>query len=109
MLNRVADGMLDTFRAGMAGPHTGRIYIRRGRYHQASAPGEYPANDTGVMSKTSGSEVHHMEAKAGATQYYARFLAHGTSKMARRKFFDNALKETAPAALKAMPPFARLK
>ncbi|HKX32096.1 MAG TPA: hypothetical protein VJ302_30700 [Blastocatellia bacterium] len=36
----------------LTGPRTGRIYRRRGRTHQASAPGEAPAVDTGFLSNS---------------------------------------------------------
>lgn len=37
---------------------TGRIYKRRGRTHQASAPGRPPAVDTGHLRATVGHHVH---------------------------------------------------
>lgn len=37
---------------------TGRIYRRRGVTHQASAPGEPPAVDTGLLRATVGHHVH---------------------------------------------------
>jgi len=36
-----------------SGARTGRVYVRgKGRFHVASAPGEPPATDTGVMANT---------------------------------------------------------
>lgn len=37
----------------LEGEKTGRIYRRRGVTHQASAPGESPASDTGALVKSS--------------------------------------------------------
>lgn len=34
------------------GPRTGRIYYRKGRTHQASAPGEPPAEDYGDLAES---------------------------------------------------------
>lgn len=42
----------------ISGAKTGRIYRRRGIFHQASAPGEYPASDTGDL-------LGHIELFAG--------------------------------------------
>ncbi len=41
----------------LSGPRTGRIYIIRGRPHQASAPGEPPATLTGELRQSIGHEL----------------------------------------------------
>lgn len=93
-LRAVKDKSQEIFKRGMLGPHSGRIYARRGgRLHQASAPGEYPANDTGKLLASMRGRVTQIEATIGTNMYYARFLRTGTTKMARRKMSDNALRE----------------
>lgn len=40
----------------LSGPATGKVYKRRGVEHQASAPGEAPASDTGNLAQDSETE-----------------------------------------------------
>ncbi len=48
---RIGNALVDAIQEGIrGGPATGRIYNFRGRKHQASAPGEYPANRTGDLA-----------------------------------------------------------
>ena len=77
----------------MLGRHTGRIYRRKRGYHQASAPGEFPANDTGRLLASMKRSVSSDEAKIGTNMFYAKYLREGTRKMARRKMSDDAIKE----------------
>lgn len=90
-LRDVTDAARDIFRAGMTGPHSGRLYRRRGRIHKASAPGEYPANDSGRLLKTAKTVVTPDEGEFGVNIFYARFLAHGTRKMAKRRMAKEAM------------------
>lgn len=76
-------------------PKTGRVY-RRGRVvHQASAPGESPATDTGTLA----SRVFHsveaggMEASVWSDVNYSVYLEMGTRRMAPRPFLAPALRE----------------
>jgi hypothetical protein len=74
------------------GEKTGRIYKRRSIVHQASAPGEAPASDTGRLVNS----IHVLLEGAGSAimrvaTLYAMMLEAGTSKMAPR-----------PAAVPAM-------
>lgn len=66
------------------GPKTGRIYGR----HQASAPGESPAGDTGDLARKIGTEVDPGTLTGTITfsSAHARFLEYGTVKMAPRPF-----------------------
>jgi hypothetical protein len=86
----------------MLGPHSGRIYRRRGgRRHQASVnrPGaEYPANDSGRLLASLKSRQTKDSATIGTDAHYAKYLRTGTRKMARRKMSDHALTEGAEAA-----------
>lgn len=74
-------------------PKTGRIYRRRGVVHQASAPGEPPATDTGRLVQ-SGRTEHNPTEISGTVNWstlYAAFLEFGTSKMAPRPYARPAL------------------
>ena len=77
-----------------AASHSGRIYDK----HKASAPGETPAVDTGVLVNSINTElVSSSESEAwaqvGTGVEYAEWLEFGTSKMAARPFmrpgYDN--------------------
>ena len=80
------------------GVKSGRIYKRRSVVHQASAPGEPPASDTGFLvsniTKTavekSGTALSiAVESKAK----YSKFLEFGTRKMSARPFLQPALEK----------------
>lgn len=78
-------------------PKTGRIY-RRGRIvHQASAPGQSPATDTGTLA----SRVFHdiagggFEASVFSDVSYAGYLEFGTKRMAPRPYLAPSLQENA--------------
>lgn len=101
----VADTLIDidvAVQTGMAAGGGGRIYIRRGRTHQASAPGQMPATDTGNLA---GSMQHELDRSKGVGYYYtsveyAPYLEYGTTRMLARPFLT-------PAAERARPRFIR--
>lgn len=75
----------------LRGPKTGRIYKRETRSHQASAPGEAPANDLGFLAQSMRVDVVSRTAvdlKNSAS--YAIHLEYGTRKMAPRPFMRPA-------------------
>ena len=80
-------------------PKTGRIYLQRlkGRLvrHQASAPGEAPANFTGALRSSVGAEVssgNQMEFGAGSTSVeYARILELGGGNIAPRPYLIKSI------------------
>jgi len=77
------------------GPKTGKIYNRRGVEHQASAPGEPPATDTGglIASGRAGAEINGDEI-VGVVEWtapHAQHLEYGTRKMAARPFANPAI------------------
>lgn len=74
-------------------PKTGRIYRRRGVEHQASAPGEPPASDTGRLIQ-SGHVEHNAEELSGTATWstnYAASLEFGTARMEPRPYARPAL------------------
>lgn len=80
------------------GQKTGSVYTRRSVTHQASAPGEAPASDTGTLI---GSIYHEAENDlryaVGSRADYAPWLEFGTRKMGARPFFRPALEKIRPS------------
>jgi len=75
---------------------TGRIYRRRGKSHQASAPGEPFANDTGqtLAARTKVIDKAALRARLIFRGWNAVRLEHGTRKMAPRPYARRSLAET---------------
>lgn len=97
----VADG-LESVRTNavkkiLSGPKTGVIYKRRGVSHQASAPGESPANDTGRLAQSARTELDAGEIKGivNFSTAYAAALEFGTNdgKILPRPYARPALEE----------------
>lgn len=91
----------------------GRIYRIKGRIHQASAPGEAPANLSGKLAKTMGYNVRgSKEMEFGDKEEYGKYLELGTKnqdgsiRMKRRphleKTVDDRGNENAAILLKAV-------
>ena len=81
-------------------PKTGRWYRSRGRkgaMHRASAPGQYPAADTGRLHQSITATVADtpggVAVQVSANVEYATYLEFGTSKMAPRPFLSRAYNE----------------
>lgn len=72
---------------------TGRVYHRRSVDHQASAPGEPPASDTGRLVSSIRTNYRNggLVATISASTAYAAYLEYGTRKMAPRPFMRPAL------------------
>jgi len=69
------------------GPKTGRIYRRGTVTHQASAPGQYPASDTGRLASNVRFELPSggsMTGRVGTNIQYGAYLEFGTSRMEAR-------------------------
>lgn len=77
-------------------PKTGRIYRRRGIAHQASAPGEAPASDTGNLVRNREIQLipERYAARIRLMAAYAIHLERGTIKMEPRPSISRALNET---------------
>lgn len=75
---------------------TGRVYRRRGVQHQASAPGEPPASDTGrlVNSTTTDYDQAKLMGTVTARTAYAAALEYGTVRMAPRPYARPAAANT---------------
>lgn len=70
------------------GKKTGRTYEKRGIKHTASAPGEYPATDTGRLANSIRVDVAHLEVSVGSDVGYAAFLEDGTSRIQARPWLE---------------------
>ena len=59
---------------------TGRIYLINGKKHQASAPGEAPANLSGSLRRSVKYVVRgYLEAEFGDKIFYGKYLEEGTT------------------------------
>lgn len=81
----------------LSGPKSGKTYKRRGISHQASAPGEPPASDTGRLVQgivvQPAPEAFAYDVKSLAD--YAGFLEYGTSRMSARPYLEPSAHEQA--------------
>lgn len=92
-------------------PHTGLIYTRRGITHQASAPGEPPASDTGNLVQNITIEIDAQNLKATITSNaeYADALEFGTAKMEPRPYMRVGLENKADEVRAAVEEEIRLE
>lgn len=76
-----------------SGPKSGRIYRRRGVEHQASAPDEAPAADTGRLTQSADTQYDHVGLIGRVTWHtsYAAALEFGTQRIEPRPFARPAL------------------
>jgi len=100
------------------GPASGRVYARylgrrggrlkRPRRHQASAPGEYPASDTGrLASSVQMDQQTRMRIYVGTRVKYGRHLEYGTSRMAARPWLLPSFKVAIKATKRSLRDSAR--
>lgn len=68
-------------------------FKKMGKYPPASSPGEYPHVRSGRLRKSIRHVATNHDVTIGSNMFYSIFLRTGTSKMARRKMSDDALKE----------------
>lgn len=89
------------------GPNSGRVYRKYNpsRMHQASAPGQAPASDTGRLANSiTFDQIDDLTATVGSRLAYAVHLEYGTTNMAARPYFRpavNAAREKFNARLEA--------
>jgi len=73
-------------------PKTGAIYTRGSISHQASAPGEAPATDTGTLVNSIFFEqTNKLQVKIGSRLDYAYYLEYGTMMMKARPSWVHAV------------------
>ena len=87
----------------MQGSKTGRVYTRGGKSHQASAPGEGPAVDTGNLFNSI--EVEKERSCVDVVAVYAEYgalLEFGTQRIASRPFITPAVKKVKGKFLQAL-------
>ena len=80
------------------GTKSGKLYKRRSVVHQASAPGEAPASDTGCLASnisTTGpsKQLQNIEIDIISKAPYSKFLEFGTRNMEARPFLQPALEK----------------
>ena len=91
----------DVKKAIQGPPKTGRKYQRRTVVHQASAPGQAPATDTGFLVSSIYNEDRGYLSKAiGSRLDYAFYLEFGTRKIAARPSWVPAVERAIPKMLK---------
>lgn len=84
----------DVVKSIQRGAKTGRVYRKYSpsRIHQASAPGQAPASDTGRLANSITFErVNDLTASVGSVLAYATYLEYGTSRIAPRPVFRPAV------------------
>lgn len=99
LIRGAEDVRTEAIRLVLEPPKTGRIYRRRGVEHQASAPGEAPASDTGTLVSridVDYTNLSELVVRVGAHTDYAAFLEFGTRKMEPRPFMRPALATSTP-------------
>jgi len=99
-LQVVTDLVADTHALAVAGieggPKSGRVYRRGNVSHQASAPGQYPATDTGRLAsavKMVLPTAGKIEGQVGTNAAHGKHLELGTSKMAARPWLLPSFKK----------------
>ncbi len=87
-----------------AGSKTGRVYLRGKIAHQASAPGEAPATDTGhlVNAVTPYKRIDRFTGEVQWHSEYAAGLEFGTRRIAPRPFIRPAAAKVKPSFVKAV-------
>ena len=83
----------------MAQTKSGGLYLRSktGAPHQASAPGEAPAIDSGALVNSIQTTMDgDLSGAVYTNQEYAMFLEYGTTKMAARPFFSSNGEKSRP-------------
>jgi HK97 gp10 family phage protein len=98
----------DAQRRILDGPKTGRVYKRGKGFHQASAPGESPANDLGALVQSiKASAVDRTEVQVVADAKYAAFLEYGTRAMEARPYMRPAAEKISAKGAEIIEKFVR--
>ena len=105
ILQRLVIGIVQHAKLAMAQPKTGRTYksSRTGQPHVASAPGEAPAVDSGILTNSINWQIPDpLRAQVTIAAEYAPYLEFGTVrdeipviiKMARRPYVEPAINDS---------------
>lgn len=81
----------DSVKSIQRGSKSGRIYKRGDGYHQASAPGEAPASDSGRLAGDVSMSIKGLVARVGTNVEYGRYLEFGTMNILERPWLRPAL------------------
>ncbi len=108
VVREVVFGLERELKESLMGTRSGRLYRRTKttgkkrkrtvvKFHQASAPGEAPATDSGNLAATIQSEISGdgMDGEVSLA-YYAGFFDPGTSKMDPRSYLVPAIEKMQP-------------
>jgi phage gpG-like protein len=98
-----AEAIETRVKTGMAEPKSGEWYGD----HQASAPGEMPAMDTGTLAGSILAEPDGGGAVVYTNMEYAAHLEYGTVNMEPRPFFTPAAEEARPGFVRALQDLER--
>jgi HK97 gp10 family phage protein len=92
---RTARSIVASAQVAMSEPKSGKVYVRGNVAHQASAPGEAPAVDTGVLRASGG--VEPAGDRDGWWAYfsaeYGLYLEYGTPTIEPRPFLRPAVEQ----------------
>ena len=88
----------------MQGVKTGRVYRRGNVVHQASASGEYPASDEGMLVNkiTTQLSTDQLSGEVISRAEYSYALEFGTRKMGARPFMQPSLEQNRPKIYKRL-------
>lgn len=86
----------DAIKAIQRGTKSGRVYQRSGGQnlsatHQASAPGQAPATDTGTLASSIKADSRNLNGRVYSDLQYAFWLEYGTLTMEPRPYLNPAL------------------
>jgi hypothetical protein len=95
----------DAFKIGLASSKSGIHHP--GLPKRSSAPGEYPANQSGKLRASISSTSSAERMDIGSSVFYAKFLREGTRKMNRRRMSDDAIQEGVPKARSVLRGWVR--
>lgn len=109
VVREVVFGLERELKESLTGTRSGRLYRRTKttgkkrkrtvvKFHQASAPGEAPATDSGNLAASIQSEIsgNGFEGEVSLA-YYAGFFDSGTRKMGERPYLVPAIQKMQPA------------
>ena len=93
----IAEGAKEEIQHGI--PRTGKVYRKKsGRLHQSSAPGEYPASDTGqLVNSIHAVKVSGLSVRVGSVVKHGKWMEEGTTRMKKRPWLEPETTKELPA------------